>query len=113
MSNTKAIHVVSGHRPLRTDDLKPGTKVVVKGNPVSDDPEIHDDQYFMVVGIGKWPLINLLNGETIHWERAREMKFELVPAGSSLVIEIAAEKIKLKLRNKYVKGPKRGTSTGV
>ena len=113
MSNTKAIHVVSGHHPLRTDDLKPGTKVVVLGNPLSDDPEIHDDQYFMVLGIGKYPLINLLNGETIHWQRAREMKFELVPPGSSLVIEISAEKIKIRLCNKRVKGARYGTLTRV
>jgi hypothetical protein len=111
MSNVKSIKVTAGLKYPKPDHFKNGTILIVKGDQSTEGLQ-SQDQFYLRVGC-KYPIVNLLTGEPVHWSIAAELKLTVAPPGSSLVISISDDKIKLRLRNKYVKGPKRGTATQI
>lgn len=84
-----SIAVTIGLR-FRFDDFETGT-VLTSG-----------DELYMKTSMPKYPLVNLANGEVVHWEAVRKMEFGLLNVGSRLTITIA-QKPKLRVRNKYTR----------
>lgn len=58
------------------------------------------EDFYMKTSIPKYPLINLVDGGTVHYSAAEKMDFSLLNVGSRLTIQIA-QKPKLRFRNRY------------
>jgi hypothetical protein len=74
----------------RFEDFPPGT-ILTSG-----------DETYIKISLPKYPLVNLANGEIVHWETARKMEFGLLNVGSRLTVTIT-QKPKLRVRNKYIR----------
>ena len=84
MKNTIAVTV--GLR-YRFQDFDIGTILECKGS-------------FYIKTTGKYPLVNLATGESLHYALVEKMEFALLNMGSRLTITIV-NKQRLRLRNKY------------
>jgi hypothetical protein len=61
---------------------------------------LQNEDDFYIKTTGKYPLINLATGESLHYALVEKMEFALLNMGSRLTITIV-NKQRLRLRNKY------------
>ena len=61
---------------------------------------LQNEADFYIKTTGKYPLVNLATGESLHYALVEKMEFSLLNMGSRLTITIV-NKQRLRLRNKY------------
>ena len=61
---------------------------------------LQNEADFYIKTTGKYPLVNLATGESLHYALVEKMEFALLNMGSRLTITIV-NKQRLRLRNKY------------
>jgi len=61
---------------------------------------LQNEDDFYIKTTGKYPLVNLATGESLHYALVEKMEFALLNMGSRLTITIV-NKQRLRLRNKY------------
>ena len=61
---------------------------------------LQNEADFYIKTTGKYPLVNLATGESLHYALVDKMEFALLNMGSRLTITIV-NKQRLRLRNKY------------